>query len=77
MLVLRDEKTQACQHVRDLLKHKLTAVRGKIEELRTLEEELQSALAKCNREMKKTPPSHDKCCPVLEEIGRANENQEK
>jgi len=77
LLVVRDDKTQACRHVRDLLKHKLAAVGEKIRELRALEEELQSALAKCNREMKKTPPSHDKCCPVLEEIGRANENQEK
>ena len=76
LLVLRDEKTQACQHVRDLLSHKLAAVREKIEELRTLEEELRGALTKCNREMKKAPASHEKSCPVLEEIGRANGNQE-
>ena len=77
LLVLRDEKTQACRHVRDLLNQKLAAVREKIEELRTLEEELRSALTKCNREMKKMPASHDKGCPVLEEIGRANGEQEK
>ncbi|MFN8006776.1 MAG: heavy metal-responsive transcriptional regulator [Terriglobia bacterium] len=77
LLVLRDEKTQACQHVRDLLNQKLVTVRAKIEELRKLEVELRSALTKCNREMKKMPASHDIGCPVLEEIGRANGKKEK
>lgn len=73
LLVLRDEKTQACRHVRDLLNQKLVAVRAKIEELRRLEDELRNALTKCNREMKKARTSHEEGCPVLDEIGRSAE----
>jgi len=67
---VRDRRTQACSHVRDLLGQKLTAVRKKIEELQELERELQVALRKCNRELRKESVSREECCPVLEEIGR-------
>ena len=69
LLIVRDRKTQACSHVRDLLGQKLTAVEKKIQELRELERELQSALRKCNRGLRKETVSHEECCPVLEEIG--------
>lgn len=77
LLIVRDRKTQACSHVRDLLGQKLAAVEKKIQELREFERELQVALRKCNREIRKETASHDECCPVLEEIGRINKNQEK
>lgn len=77
LLIVRDRRTQACSHVRDLLGQKLTAVRKKIEELQELERELQSALRKCNRELRKETVSHEECCPVLEEIGRITKDEEK
>lgn len=70
LLIVRDRRTQACSHVRDLLGQKLTAVRKKTEELQELERELQVALRKCNRELRKESVSREECCPVLEEIGR-------
>jgi MerR family transcriptional regulator, mercuric resistance operon regulatory protein len=77
LLIVRDRRTQACPHVRDLLDHKLVAVRKKIEDLQKLERELQASLRKCNRELRKEAPSREECCPVLEEIGRTPKRQEK
>ncbi|MCI0628335.1 MAG: heavy metal-responsive transcriptional regulator [Acidobacteria bacterium] len=77
LLIVRNGKTQACSHVRDLLGQKLAAVEKKIQELRELERELQVALRKCNREIRKETASHEGCCPVLEEIGRITKYQEK
>ena len=78
LIIVRDGRTQACSHVRDLLDQKLAAVRKKIEELQELERELQVALRKCNRELRKeTAASREQCCPVLEEIGRTAKRQEK
>ena len=70
LLILRDEHTEPCSHVRNLLESKLEIVRYKTEEMRVLEGELKDALRKCNREMKKRPASHRKVCPVLEKVGR-------
>ena len=69
LLILRDEDTEPCSRVRNLLERKLEIVRHKMAEMRRLEEELKDALGKCNREMKKRRASHGKVCPVLEEIG--------
>lgn len=77
LLLVGDRRTQACSHVRALLGQKLTTVEKKIQELRELERELQSALRKCNRGLRKETVSHEECCPVLEEIGRRAKNQEK
>jgi len=75
LLVLR-RTTPGCSHVRDLLKRKLDAVRNKIAELEKLEAELSAALKKCNRDLRRTHDRVEKACPVLEELGRANGNQE-
>lgn len=74
-LVLR-RTTRGCSHVRDLLDRKLEAVRSKMAELEKLEAELRSALTKCNRALRQKPGRVEKACPVLEELGRSNGNQE-
>lgn len=76
LLILRDEDTEPCSQVRDLLERKLEIVRHKMAEMSRLEGELKDALGKCNREMKKRLSSHGKVCPVLEEIG-PNGNRER
>lgn len=76
LLVLRRSTSQGCSHVRGLLGQKLEAVRKKIGELEKLEGELKSALQKCNRDLRRAPARAEKACPVLEELGRANGNQE-
>src|SRR5215831_975253 len=75
LLMLRDEHTEACSHVRDLLECKLEIVRHKMEKMKTLQGELRAALRKCNRGIRKSPASHRKVCPVLEEIGHLNGNR--
>src|SRR5215469_1175187 len=37
LLLIQDERTEACTHVRDLIQHRLQAIRSKIEDLRQLE----------------------------------------
>ncbi len=76
LLVLRRTESQACSHVRDLLGQKLKAVRAKIAELERLQSEIQSALRKCNRDLRRLPARAEKACPVLEELGRSNGNEE-
>jgi DNA-binding transcriptional MerR regulator len=66
LLVIQDEHADACVEVRDLLPMKLAIVREKMAELQKLEGQLNSALRKCNRELKRQPPQHaPKQCPVL------------
>lgn len=71
LLILQREHVPACPHVKELLERKLAGVERKIEELRTLERTLKLSLRKCLRGLKDTDPSHENCCPVLDEISRA------
>lgn len=68
LLVLQQNDGQACSHVRDLLKAKVAAVRGKVRELAVIEEQLARSLRKCERKLRSSGDSHKGCCPVLEEI---------
>ncbi len=76
LLVLRRTNSPGCSHVRDLLAQKLRAVRAKLSELEQLEQELQAALRKCNRDLRRNPGRAERSCPVLEELGRRNGNEE-
>jgi MerR family mercuric resistance operon transcriptional regulator len=69
LLLIQDERTEACTHVRDLIRNRLSAVRGKIEDLKRLERHLTQAFRKCEYALGdgKAGPSHEHC-PVLEEI---------
>jgi len=77
LIILRDRDTQACQHVQQMLEQKLTVIRQKIEELKSLEEELRAGLGKCLRAMSRTRGSHGKSCPVLEQIARVDLTERK
>jgi MerR family mercuric resistance operon transcriptional regulator len=70
LLILRSDPVPACSHVRELLGQKLSAVEQKIAELQNLERALKRALQKCKRELK-TTAGHEGCCPVIDEIDRA------
>jgi MerR family mercuric resistance operon transcriptional regulator len=69
LLVIQDERTEACTHVRDLIRNRLSAVRGKIEDLKRLERHLTQALGKCEGALGdgKAGRTHEQCL-VLEEI---------
>lgn len=69
LLLVQDERTEACTHVRDVIQSRLGAVRGKIQDLKRLEHHLTQALSKCEHALGdgKAGTAHEQC-PVLEEI---------
>jgi DNA-binding transcriptional MerR regulator len=68
LLLIKDERTEACTHVRDLIQSRLGAIRGKIEDLRLLERHLKQALHKCDDALGDGDATAHEHCPVLEEI---------
>lgn len=72
LLALR-QKHHSCSEVQSMLKLKLEDVRGKIDSLSRLEEELANALRNCNRELRlKREIKHQDCCPLLTKLDRMN-----
>ena len=78
LLLIQDERTEACTHVRDLIRNRLSTVRGKIEDLKRLERHLTQALGKCEGALGdgKAGLSHEQC-PVLEEIAGSKNGKGK
>ncbi len=66
----------ACEHVRDLVAHKLAVVRTKINDLQRLENVLTDALSQCRKALRESP-KHPDCCPVLQEIATAPSRRKK
>jgi DNA-binding transcriptional MerR regulator len=67
LFAIQRHPREVCSHVRDLIAQKLSTVRKKIEELRSLEAGLSDALKRCQRTMRPTT-RHSGICPVLKEI---------
>src|SRR5260370_25107221 len=61
---------ETCVHVRDLIAQKLGVVRGKMEELQTLEGALAASLKHCRRALRRPADRRDSC-PPLEQIAAA------
>lgn len=77
LLLVQDERTEACTHVRELIQNRLGSVRQKIEDLKKLESHLQEAQAKCEEALRDDAADpHHECCPVLEAIAQAAPNKE-
>jgi DNA-binding transcriptional MerR regulator len=72
LLLIQNEQVEPCTHVRDLIEQKLAAVRAKLDHLRTLQRELESAHASCTNTLAGCG-GHDDCCPVLEAIAHAKD----
>lgn len=70
LLALRHSESDACSHVRDLLRAKITAVDRKLQELTVMKERLERDLRKCERRMRSRGESHHGSCPALDEISR-------
>ena len=68
LIDLRTRKVDACEAVRELLKHKLADVRARVRELQKLESELMNDLRKCNKELTHRKRHIPCACPVLEEV---------
>lgn len=70
LLVIRDEETAACTHVRELIEHKLISVRGKLKELIRLERQLKTSLAKCDGVLRASADQEHEPCPVIDQIDK-------
>ena len=67
LIQIREQKVDACESVKELLRTKLTDVRAKLKELQRLESELEMDLQKCDHELKHRRRHAPCACPVLEE----------
>jgi MerR family transcriptional regulator, mercuric resistance operon regulatory protein len=76
LLLIQDENTQACVHVRDLIRHKLDSVGRKMADLKKLERSLKSALGQCENALERKDAQSSDCCPVLEKFVRTNHKRE-
>ena len=78
LLLIQDERVEACTHVRDLIHQRLSSVREKIEALQKLERNLEEASRKCTDALThdSSDPQHE-CCPVLEGIAHDERTKEK
>lgn len=72
LLILRRADARACSHVRDLLSRARGRVSEKVEDLLKLQSDIQAALRKCNRDLKRSGNKPEKACPVLKELERAH-----
>lgn len=70
LLIISNEETEACTHVRDLIEHKLSTVCGKLKELKGLERHLKSSLAKCTDALCHSADQQHERCPVIEQMNR-------
>lgn len=77
LLIIQGDRAGACVEVRDLLEAKLVTVREKMIELQKLEEQLSSALRKCNQALKREPAQHGpKKCPVLRQMSESKSRKD-
>jgi DNA-binding transcriptional MerR regulator len=71
---LRTNDLRACSAVRKMLDHKLKDVRAKRTALANLEDELKTALTKCNAQLKRPWEKKNGRCPVLTLFGKSKRN---
>lgn len=67
LLVLRDSGPDACTHVRNLLRERLTDVEAKIKDLRRLERQLKQASKQCDDA---AAADCSASCPLLDKLDR-------
>lgn len=75
LLAIQRDEIETCSHIHDLLQAKVVQIRSKIHELRLLEGQLSKKLRKCERKLRASGDSHNRRCPVLDEVQQgSNEN---
>lgn len=70
LAALKDQRTDACSHVKSLVEEKLVNIRRKRRELESMERDLKRILAECDQPPKDIHPGHGKPCPFLIKLGR-------
>jgi hypothetical protein len=71
---LRTNDLRACSAVRKMLDHKLKDIHAKRIALAKLEEELKTALTKCNTQLDRPRGKKNGRCPVLTVFGKSKHN---
>ena len=71
---LRTNDLRACSAVRKMLDHKLKDIHAKRIALTKLEDELKTALTKCNAQLNRLRKKKNGRCPVLTVIGKSKHN---
>src|SRR5271155_2983401 len=71
---LRTNDLRACSAVRKMLGHKLQDIHAKRIALAKLEEELKTALTKCNAQLDRPRAKKNGRCPVLTVFGKSKHN---
>jgi MerR family mercuric resistance operon transcriptional regulator len=71
LLILRQDGIPACVHVKEMLEQKLAGVAQRMQELRSLEGNLEDALRSCKRRLRSGRDSQHCACPVLEQPNSA------
>jgi DNA-binding transcriptional MerR regulator len=70
LLVLQRAGGEACSHMRDLLRDKVSEVEEKLRELGVLEAHLKKSLRRCERNLKQPGECQQDACPVLHAISQ-------
>jgi MerR family transcriptional regulator, mercuric resistance operon regulatory protein len=70
---LRTNDLRACSAVRKMLDHKLRDIHAKRIALSKLEDELKTALAKCDAQLKRSRRRNNGRCPVLTVFGKSKQ----
>ncbi len=70
LISIQREPRDACAQVQDLIAQKLAVVRGKIQELKTIEAGLAEALERCRKAVRQGD-TYGQSCPALQEIAMA------
>lgn len=68
---VRTNDLRACSTVRKMLDHKLRDIHAKRIALSRLEDELKTALTKCDAQLRRTRRSKNGSCPVLTVFGKS------
>jgi hypothetical protein len=68
---LRINDLRACSAVRKMLDHKLKDIHAKRIALAKFEDELKTALTRCNSQLKRSPRNKSGRCPVLTTFGQS------
>ncbi len=70
LLVLKDQNTDPCSHVKALVEEKLQTVGAKRRELANMEKELKRILVQCQQQLKRQRAGPERHCPVLIKLAR-------
>ncbi len=68
LLILSNNESSACVHVRDKLQEKLTDIDSKLRSLQSLRREVQRDVDLCEKELRRAEAHEAESCPVLADL---------